>query len=81
LNIVTYSPAGREALAAFLQSVSAVVSKLKRGLRSFFVQQTFKSHHDGNQSLLHVSTSKHMETIAIILVLVGVEKVCIEWLS
>jgi hypothetical protein len=47
------------------------VSKLKRGLQSFFVPQTFKSRHDGNRSLLHVTT-KQEEIIAIILVLVGV---------
>jgi hypothetical protein len=74
LNIATYSPgAGKEKqpLAAFLQLVSAVVPKLKRGLKSFCVPQTFKSHHDGNQSLLHVTT-KQKETIAVILVLDGV---------
>jgi hypothetical protein len=36
-----------------------------------FVLQTFKSHHDGKQHLLHVP-NKHTGTIAIILVLVDV---------
>jgi hypothetical protein len=41
-----------------------------RGLGSFVVLQTFKSHHDGNQPLLHVP-NKHVGTITNIFVLVG----------
>jgi hypothetical protein len=60
--------------------VDTLFSVRRRGLGSLFVLKTFKSHHDGSQSLLHVP-NKEVKTIIIILVLVGVARELIEWLN
>jgi hypothetical protein len=57
---------------------NSFMSMCKRGLQSFFVPPTFQSHHNDNQPLLH-GPNKQMETIVIILVLVGVVTEPIEW--
>jgi hypothetical protein len=51
-----------------------------RGLQSFAALQAFKSHHNINQPLLYGPTNQ-METISIILVLVGMMRDPIEWLD
>jgi hypothetical protein len=78
LNVATYSPARREALAFFSVSVSCSARAHGRSPFLFCAANLQITSHASNQPVLHVP-NKQKETITTILVLVVVVREPIEW--